>query len=77
MQKQERHGGGSDPIRELPRETRRLNVNVGDIEVTLSGKALAPATPQPRPHTRDTARSSQNQPATAAALAIDDAPAPF
>jgi hypothetical protein len=38
-------------------------------------QALAPATSPPRQHTFATARSRQNQPATAAAL--DDAPPPF
>src|SRR5665648_876714 len=40
-------------------------------------QALTPATPQPRQHTWTTARSNQDQLATAAALAVDDAPPPF
>jgi len=40
-------------------------------------QALAPATPQPRQHIWTTARSSQDQLATAAALVFDDAPPPF
>ena len=40
-------------------------------------QALAPATPQPPPHTWATTRTSQHQPTSPAAASRDDAPPPF
>ena len=72
----------------LERRLGRQLTKVINPEIPLPGRfsmfdeigwaqALAPATPQPRQHTWTTARSNQDQLATAAALAFEDAPPPF
>ena len=72
----------------LERRFGRQLAKVINPDIPLSGRfsmfdeigwaqALAPATPQPRQHIWTTARSIQDQLATAAALAVDDAPPPF